>query len=278
MNIPKECEDHIKSRAILANFKILPSGKWQALIEIEIAAEYSFFNLNSGKKVYSASESVLSAFLLKIDSNGNVEKIHENNFFFPLWLVSDVSKNITVKNPDSGWRPFTVDNTTFPYAYYQMVGSTWSSEEGTTEIIYFTAVIWDAYNLTSRPRHRTLHHANAEEFNFPVQDEYSAKFTPYTSMASGWANPLTDFDGVYDKDNNQIIGEILSSITDSHKWSMSLAPLKDGGYLFGVREDAARDVDGFLYKVDKDGNVEQVGDGLKNFRLRELKKISKAKK
>lgn len=45
----------------------------------------------------------------------------------------------------------------------------------------------------------------------------------------------------------------------------------NGYYLCGVKG-------GKLYKVDRNGNIEQVGDGLKNFRLRELKKISKAKK
>ena len=58
---------------------------------------------------------------------------------------------------------------------------------------------------------------------------------------------------------------------------MSIVPLKNGKFLFGIRKDEEHEIDGALYKVDRDGTVEQVGNGLKNFRLRELKKISKSK-
>ena len=46
---------------------------------------------------------------------------------------------------------------------------------------------------------------------------------------------------------------------------------KDGSYLCGVK-------DGKLYKVKRNGKTELVGEGIKNFRLNELKKLSKAKK
>lgn len=46
---------------------------------------------------------------------------------------------------------------------------------------------------------------------------------------------------------------------------------KNGTFLFGVKG-------GKLYYKDKDGEISLVGDGLKNFRLRELKNLSKAKK
>ncbi len=65
---------------------------------------------------------------------------------------------------------------------------------------------------------------------------------------------------------------------DAHKWNMSITELKGGQYLIGIRKDKEREVDGALFKIATDGNIEQVGYGLKNFRLRELKRISKAKK
>ena len=46
---------------------------------------------------------------------------------------------------------------------------------------------------------------------------------------------------------------------------------KDGSYLCGVK-------DGKLYKVDRNGKTVLIGEGIKNFRLNELKKLSKAKK
>ena len=45
----------------------------------------------------------------------------------------------------------------------------------------------------------------------------------------------------------------------------------NGSYLYGVK-------DGKLYLKPKDGKEQLIGDGVKNFRLQELKKISKAKK
>ena len=52
LNVPREQDQHIKTRAILCNFKILPNGKWQALIASEIGAEYAFFGKENGRKLY----------------------------------------------------------------------------------------------------------------------------------------------------------------------------------------------------------------------------------
>ena len=65
---------------------------------------------------------------------------------------------------------------------------------------------------------------------------------------------------------------------DAHKRNMSIIKLKNGTYLFGVREDVQRNLDGALFKIKSDGTIEKLGDGFKNFRLRELKQIRKAKK
>ena len=104
------------------------------------------------------------------------------------------------------------------------------------------------------------------DFDFPVQDDYRAKITNCDAEIDKW-----QFGGISDADNKPVIGAILQDENDAHKWNMSLATLKGGAYLFGIH-------DGALYKIDKDGNTKQVGGGLKNFRLRELKRIGKAKK
>lgn len=104
-----------------------------------------------------------------------------------------------------------------------------------------------------------------EIFSFPLQDDFYAQIKPHEQDdIDQWQ--LAE---ILDKDGKKVF-DFPESDTDAHTWNMSLAQLKSG-YLFGIH-------DGALYKIDKDNNVEQVGDRLKNFRLRELKKISKAKK
>lgn len=53
--------------------------------------------------------------------------------------------------------------------------------------------------------------------------------------------------------------------------NLSFLALKNSNALLGFH-------DGTLYKIDNQGSIKKVGDDLKNFRLRELKPISKAKK
>ncbi|MBR0062217.1 MAG: hypothetical protein IJP68_12150, partial [Selenomonadaceae bacterium] len=101
-----------------------------------------------------------------------------------------------------------------------------------------------------------------------------------------FTNPTSDIwwncwalNKIYNADSEQIadFSNAVNSF-DAHQWNMSLATLKGGAYLFGIHDDQSRDIDGKLYKISSGGQVEQVGDGLKNFRLRELKNIRKAKK
>ena len=116
-----------------------------------------------------------------------------------------------------------------------------------------------------------------EDFTFPVQDDYQAKMQlQATSHATYWAWLL----GVYDEKGKKVVGEIKPNYGRLDSWNMSIVSLKDGGYLFGIHADPDNEISGAgkLYKVDTKGNLEQVGDGVKNFRLREMKKISKAKR
>lgn len=126
-------------------------------------------------------------------------------------------------------------------------------------------------------------YSGKDDFSFSVQDDYHAKLI--NSQIDSWLYENTrrwwlgcQIEGVYDKDDNRIADETLSDEENAHQWNMSLATLTGGNYLFGIHADQSRNINGELYKIDSTGKAEHVGDGLKNFRLRELKNISKAKK
>ena len=74
---------------------------------------------------------------------------------------------------------------------------------------------------------------------------------------------LPPVDGYYIKYSNGILEPL--------HFTPLFYEFKNGSYLYGVKG-------GKLYFKQKTGEVEEVGDGLKNFRLRKLKKISMAKK
>lgn len=82
-----------------------------------------------------------------------------------------------------------------------------------------------------------------------------------------------------DKDLYGLIGVHLSEDTNDgfFRFNLSALALKGGelGFLFGIH-DGKFFIHGNVF--DFKDTLKQVGDGLKNFRLRELKKISKAKK
>lgn len=127
--------------------------------------------------------------------------------------------------------------------------------------------------MTNAPDYDNPVEEFADEFYFPVQDDYQARIMNIDKEIDKW-----QFGGISDPDNKQVVDAFLPDETDAHKWNMSLASLKGGGCLFGVHKDDDRDIVGKLYKISKDGDFVQVGEGLKNFRLRELKNIGKAKR
>ena len=109
-----------------------------------------------------------------------------------------------------------------------------------------------------------------------MQDDYYAKISHVE--ADNEDLEQWKLGGIFDRNNKIIISDFLSDETKAHKWNTSLVLLKNGEYLFGIHKDEERDIAGKLFLIREDGQVEQVGEGLKNFRLRELKKMSKAKK
>lgn len=139
-------------------------------------------------------------------------------------------------------------------------------------LVYKTSCVYDSRDLPNSPTYNTPIF-EVLDFNFTVQDDYHATIENVDADITKWK-----LSGISDADNKQVIGAILPDETDAHKWNMSFVKLKNSDCLLGIHKDTDRDIGGALYKIDKDSNVEQVGDGLKNFRLRELIKIRKAKK
>lgn len=98
-----------------------------------------------------------------------------------------------------------------------------------------------------------------DSFSFPVQDDFAAQFS-YDEDEDVWHLDSVTLDGT----------EIFSVEVDNPlQANLSVIPLRRG-YLFGVRHDK-------LYSIDENGTAAQRGYNFKNFRLRELKKMSRAK-
>ncbi len=286
----REYHDYITSRANLLNFKIMPDGKWTALVLIEIGAERDYPHLEDNRYEYTAgtpgnslnvlgysSAAAHSIFLIKIDSNGNVQKVAEKSEFLPLFLISNIRENAvitTTPTMDAGAEydipyPFTYNPTTFPYENYHLISSSFIwVEDGKTvyhEYGWDLYTVWDSRLMTGAPDYDNGVEDFADDFSFPVQDSYQVRITNQGRDINKWI-----LAGVFE-DDTLLFGTSNISIDNIQTRNFSLVPLKGGGYLFGIRDNE-------LYKVNNQGNLEQVGDGLKNFRLRELKRISKAKK
>lgn len=122
---------------------------------------------------------------------------------------------------------------------------------------------------------------NQSEFTFPVQDEYRAKYRrdDAESEAVVAEEKLWSITGIYESDTK--ICDAVPTQYDrqleeipSIDYNVSMSPLGKNaanGYLVGVN-------DGKLYRYNNEDGFEEVGSELKNFRLREMKKISKARK
>ena len=268
----RESVKHIKSRAIVHNFKILSDCDWAILIEAEIWASNTFYENN---------EEAVSHDPLILDTN-------------PFHISSTISHNhLIIKFKADGtfeeifkWKflyPLQIRDSTFGQ-YYDTKPESFSVEEGAWIVRTMTAevdegrwstAIWRDYDSRREfpdREYNTPLLKLADNFSFPVQNEFNAIISNAYHDIQQWR-----LSGIFDADNNQVVRDFLPDETDAHKWNMSLAKLKGGGYLVGIRDDDDRGVVGALYKIT-DNSFELVGNGLKNFRLRELKNISKSKK
>lgn len=267
----RESVKHVKSRAIIHNFKILPDGNWETLIEAEIWASNTFYNeteerdQNTGTIIttpFHISSTVShSHLLLKFKSNNTCDKIWAWKFIYPLkFRDSYIGEGEDSVSVDGAWIIRTVASDTSDYAE---IWRDYDSRRETNPLEYDKPIT-----------------ESTDKFYFSVQDDFYALINfagiddryigKRTFPESNIGEFFWNFGGVVDSDNQQVVANILPDDNDAHKWNMSLAKLKSGGYLFGIH-------DGALYKIT-DSSFELVGNGLKNFRLRELKNISKAKR
>ena len=267
----RESVKHVKSRAIIHNFKILPDGSWETLIEAEVWASNTFYNeteerdQNTGTIIttpFHISSTVShSHLLLKFKSNNTCGKIWAWKFIYPLkFRDSYIGEGEDSVSVDGAWIIRTVASATSDYTE---IWRDYDSRRETNPLEYDTPIT-----------------ESTDKFYFPVQDDFFALINfagiddryigKRTFPSSNIGEFFWNFGGVVDSDNQQVVANILPDDNDAHKWNMSLAKLKSGEILVGIGGGA-------LYKIT-DSSFELVGDGLKNFRLRELKNISKAKR
>ena len=117
-----------------------------------------------------------------------------------------------------------------------------------------------------------------DDFDFPVQDKYYAK---WKISDIGNFDAKLSVTSIFNPDDEQICGEI-PDCKDFKECAVpeggfcvsmpniSITPLRDNRYLLGMHGDK-------IYTLAND-RFEEVGDGMKNFRLRKMKNINKAKK
>ena len=284
----EETKKYIKSRARLCNFKILTRDNWEAVIKIEIGAELDYpqpernlyfetekqpLSVYPYSPLFYSSAAVHLLMLFSVNSEGVNKKIAEKTSFMPLYY-SKMINTVTTKSVDP---PIDdEDRTTFPYYICDVTGFQTilnGPDAGVQYVVWMISRVWNSRFMPNAPDYDNTSIEVEEYFTFPVQDDFQAKIKNLADDPALW-----QFGGVFDKDEKKVIGAILPEKTDAHKWNMSLAELRGGQYLFGIRKDETQEIDGALFKIDKEGNSEKVGDGLKNFRLRELKKISKARR
>lgn len=108
---------------------------------------------------------------------------------------------------------------------------------------------------------------------------------PYIVMYCGGAEPeetdeepFLPMDGYYIKKFGEEDKTRTSNSEDEESYTLEplqftplFMKLKNGSYLYGVKG-------GKLYFKEKDGEQQEIGDGVKNFRLQELKNIGRARK
>lgn len=268
-NIVTFGELSIQSRANLINFKIMPDGSWEALFQIEIGVECTYdrqTKFPTTSIIYSldyATSAGHNLFLFKVDSAGKSEKLAEYSVFMPLWLIKNVQWNIIKIHDFTGEYP--VDRTTFPYTDWVETHWHYDPDVGSTSELT-TYDVYDSHNMPhAHVYNKKISSFSEEGFKFPVQDEYYAKFSNIEEDIDKW-----QLDGIFDARGEKVCKEFQEPY-NYHKSNLSFVPLKSGDGLFGIHNKS-------LYKIDRYGNSQQIGYGLKNFRLRELKKISKARR
>lgn len=305
----RESVKHIKSRAIVQNFKLLPDDAWEMIVEVEIWGSNTFYNETREHDhstypptfittpFHISTTTSHNRLLLKFKSDNTCEELFSWKFLCPL-LLRDSSFGAYYTDV----RPEETESVEGAWIIRTAVSSLGddANQDGVPDEhkIYYTD-IWRDYD--SRRDRTDLEYGTpingAQEgndtFKFPIQDGYQAEITFGGTdeehigelrdlrkdgvVPSAIGSGIWHLNSVYDEDGRQIFGDIFDNENNAHKLNMSLVELKNGDYLFGVHEDKKRGIEGALYQIIE-GEAEQLGTGLKNFRLRELKKMTKAKK
>ena len=231
-------------------------------------------------------------FLICFSSDGTFKKVYEKCYCTP--LIMDIINHEGYINDEpianSKHIAATTDKKGYPYlvsrsSYKQIIGGYWwefliytfrglaikdrfkEDARSYCDIVY-NKYRYDSRNLPNAPPYNQLFYEIDENFSFPVQDGYSVKIKPVYHATAAYT---CSFGSIYDKEGNPVVGNIFPTVNNAHEWHTSFTPLKDGTFLFGAHGDN-------LYRLTSTGEFTQVGSGLKNFRLREMKNISRAKK
>lgn len=298
--IPVEQADEVNSGTLKGAIKNLVAS----LVDCRYLGidEYEYFTVVENDVNYTLPSSTLAietcVFKIttdKITSERVIDKVFLKGKYIPLYFVDEVEvysnentdeiqesefPSLITINKHYYWTGNYTIMATFNPVLYILEGMTTIDDARTR--VYQNVYYWkyDSRYLDGTPDYNNGVFELAESFSFPIQDGYLAKFKQVGQIeisdddteTTGDDVETTDnkkiiwrLEGIYDKDGNEILSNPLQSSVDAHTWNLSFAKLKNGRCFLGIHGDK-------LYR-----NGKQIGEGLKNFRLRELKKISKAK-
>lgn len=231
-------------------------------------------------------------FLIYFCSDGTVKKVYEEGYCTPLIMdVTNYEGNFQDASiPNSFHIDASDDKNSYPYLKksdsYKFVagGYRWElifwtfrgtaiykrfKEDGRNYChVSWYRYCYDSRNLPNAPPYNQTFYSADENFFFPIQDDYSAWIVPTFNPRDRY---FTFLNGVYDSTGKALIGNLFPKRNNVSEWNMAIAMLNHDAILFGIHDDS-------LYKISPSGAVTTLATGLKNFRLRELKNITKAKK
>ena len=271
----------------------LPEGSLKAAIKNLISSVITPTHYVVDTHNYSYTETVedyttpsstfaIENYLFKVTSTGDVEKIFLNGRYIPLYfidIIDELGTNYQLVVEDGTFPVYSCSNNgtyysgTLIYVFEPQVAWLPANAAATIDerqriYIVRSTYRYNSRNLDDAPNYDNGELYSVEYFAFPIQDDYFAKIVPYIESTSCSLN----FDGIFE--TSEHLG-VNSSSTLSKIFSasanLSVVPLKNSIFLFGDR------FSGNLYKLTTSGSATLVGRGFKNFRLRELDDISKAR-
>lgn len=276
----------------------VPSSAWRQLgLDINLDKYTPIFSWNEST-LQTGSLTANSRWLLKFSSSGHVDKIAEKKWYEPTWIQQYSSSNLfttsstqSIPNPPS--------DSSKPYEEIIAVTPGYSSSPfvtGSVKAVNVTGYVdgipiavdsgqeasfsqteQSYYYLTSRryrlasgekllPIHQDFDDIDNKLrfFTFPIQDGFEALLENFNDNIDSWRLAQ-----IYAPDNNTV-SYAFRYFTHAHKWNMAIAPLNNNQFIFAAHNNG-------LYLINPDRSFSLIDSGVKNFRLRTLKKIRKAK-